>query len=170
MLIYKQLKGFIMASSISPIQSIARFIMLGVLMLTSTAGMVYATPENVSVNVWKDPNCGCCSDWVKHLESQGFTVQSINQGNQKVRAKLGVSPQHGSCHTAVVEGYVIEGHVPAADIRRLLLEKPAALGLAVPGMPIGSPGMDGEAYGDRRDKFNVLLIQKNGQSTVFSAY
>jgi hypothetical protein len=76
----------------------------------------------------------------------------------------------GSCHTALIQGYVIEGHVPAADIQRLLKERPQALGLAVPGMPIGSPGMDGPAYGGRRDAYQILLIQKNGTATVFNSY
>jgi hypothetical protein len=76
----------------------------------------------------------------------------------------------GSCHTALVQGYVIEGHVPVADIQRLLKEKPKALGLSVPGMPIGSPGMDGPAYGGRRDAYQVLLIQRDGSNTVFNTY
>jgi len=159
-----------MAYFLSPIASITRRFMVMTMMLISMTSVVHGTPVDVSVTVWKDPNCGCCADWVKHLESHGFTVLTRDEGNQKIRAELGVSPRHGSCHTAVVEGYVIEGHVPAADIRRLLLEKPAALGLAVPGMPIGSPGMDGKEYGGKRDKYDVLLIQKTGESAVFSSY
>lgn len=87
-----------------------------------------------------------------------------------MRAKLGVPMALGSCHTALVDGYVIEGHVPAADIRRLLKERPMALGLTVPGMPIGSPGMNGPEYQGRRDSYEVLLIEKNGQTRVFRRY
>ena len=94
----------------------------------------------------------------------------IDQGNNAMRSRLGMPQKHGSCHTALVQGYVIEGHVPAADIRRLLKEKPKALGLAVPGMPIGSPGMDGPAYGGQRDPYKVLLIQKDGSVEVFNSY
>jgi hypothetical protein len=120
------------------------------------------------VQVWKDPNCGCCKDWIAHLERQGFKVRVFDQGNAAARARLGMPQKLGSCHTAVVQGYVIEGHVPAGDIQRLLKERPKALGLAVPGMPIGSPGMDAPAYGGRRDPYQVLLVQKDGTATVFS--
>jgi hypothetical protein len=122
------------------------------------------------VEVWKDPNCGCCKDWMSHLESEGFTVKAYDKGNTAARAAFGMPQALGSCHTAKVQGYVIEGHVPAADIKRLLADKPQALGLAVPGMPIGSPGMDGPAYGGKRDPYKVLLVQKNGSSQVFASY
>ena len=112
------------------------------------------------LQVWKDPNCGCCGDWVKHLQSNGFLVQVIDTGNVAARKRLGMPDALGSCHTARVGGYVIEGHVPAADILRLLREKPDALGLAVPGMPIGSPGMDGPEYKGRRDPYDVLLVSR----------
>jgi hypothetical protein len=96
------------------------------------------------VKVWKDPSCGCCSGWVEHLRRSAFTVAVIDTADlAAVKAALGVPGELASCHTAKIESYVIEGHVPAAAIRRLLAERPAALGLAVPGMPIGSPGMEG---------------------------
>ena len=120
------------------------------------------------VEVWKDPNCGCCKDWMTHLESEGFAVKAHDKGNTAARAAFGMPQALGSCHTATVQGYVIEGHVPAADIKRLLANKPQALGLAVPGMPIGSPGMDGPVYGGRRDAYQVLLVRKDGSSQVFS--
>jgi hypothetical protein len=122
------------------------------------------------VEVWKDPNCGCCKDWMAHLEGAGFEVKAHDKGNTAARAAFGMPQALGSCHTAKVQGYVIEGHVPAADIKRLLADKPQALGLAVPGMPIGSPGMDGPAYGGKRDPYKVLLVQKNGSSQVFASY
>ena len=123
-----------------------------------------------AVEVWKDASCGCCKDWVRHLESEGFDVRVNDSGNTAARARLGIPQALGGCHTALVGGYAIEGHVPASDIRRLLTERPAAIGLAVPGMPVGSPGMDGAAYGGRKDRFDVLLVQRNGKATVFQRY
>lgn len=129
-----------------------------------------SVPGVVTVQVWKDPNCGCCKDWMAHLERNGFSVAAFDQGNAAARARLGMPQKFGSCHTALVQGYVIEGHVPAADLRRLLTERPRALGLAVPGMPIGSPGMDGPAYRGRRDPYQVLLIRLDGEAQVFASH
>lgn len=147
-----------------------RKFLITLLALSSAPLGAFATTSDRSVTVWKDPNCGCCADWVKHLEKNGFAVTVVETGNQAVRTQLGILPKFGSCHTAVIQGYVIEGHVPATDIQRLLKEKPRALGLAVPKMPIGSPGMDGPEYKGRRDPYDVLLIQKDGSSAVFSLY
>lgn len=122
------------------------------------------------VEVWKDPNCGCCHDWIAHMEGAGFAVKVHDTGNTAARAALGMPQVLGSCHTAKVQGYVIEGHVPAADVKRLLADKPQALGLAVPGMPVGSPGMDGPVYGGRRDPYSVLLVRKDGSTQVFSRH
>lgn len=123
------------------------------------------------VQMWKSPTCGCCKDWVAHMEGAGFKLQVFEMEDPGVqRGKLGLAAQYGSCHTALVEGYVLEGHVPAADVRRLLRERPAALGLAVPGMVVGSPGMDGPAYGGRRDRFDVLLVQRDGASRVWATH
>jgi hypothetical protein len=122
------------------------------------------------VEVWKDPNCGCCKDWVTHLEQNGFAVKVHENGNDAMRAKLGIPPKLASCHTGLVGGYALEGHVPAQDVRRLLKDKPVAVGLTVPGMPVGSPGMDGKVYGNRRDPFDVLLVLKTGESRVFASY
>ena len=121
-----------------------------------------------NIEVWKDPNCGCCKDWIVHLEAQQFRVKIYDVGNTSARNRLGMPSKLGSCHTAKVQGYVIEGHVPATQIHRLLKERPVALGLAVPGMPIGSPGMDAPSYGGRRESYQVLLVQKEGSTTVFS--
>jgi len=122
------------------------------------------------VEVWKSPTCGCCKDWVAHLEANGFAVKVNEVGNTGMRGRLGIPVQLGSCHTALVGGYAIEGHVPARDIQRLLAERPPAVGLAVPGMPIGSPGMDGPAYGGRRDRYDVLLLRKDGSTVVFASH
>jgi hypothetical protein len=122
------------------------------------------------VEVWKSPTCGCCNDWIKHLEANGFRVKGYDKGNIAMRKELGMPMKYGSCHTAKVDGYVIEGHVPAKEIHRLLKERPKALGLSVPDMPIGSPGMDGPEYGGQVDPYDVLLVQRNGSASVFAAY
>ncbi|WP_374727174.1 DUF411 domain-containing protein [Candidatus Competibacter denitrificans] len=129
-----------------------------------------ATPVSPLVEVWKSPACGCCKDWVAHIEQNGFMVR-VNEGNSAAaRHRFGIADQYGSCHTAAVEGYAIEGHVPAREIRCLLAERPDAIGLAVPKMPIGSPGMDGPEYGGDKDPYDVLLLTKNGGSRVFQSY
>jgi hypothetical protein len=138
--------------------------------LTLLAAPAIGAQAVVVVEVWKDPNCGCCEDWVVHLKQAGFSVKVNDQGNDATRKRLGIPDALGSCHTGSVQGYALEGHVPAADIRRLLREKPQAVGLAVPGMPVGSPGMDGAVYQGRKDPYKVLLVAKDGSSTVFTAY
>ncbi|WP_084153764.1 DUF411 domain-containing protein [Simplicispira psychrophila] len=125
-----------------------------------------ATP----VEIWKDPSCGCCHDWMEHMQANGFSFTVHDTGNNGVRAQLGLPQKLGSCHTALVGGYLIEGHVPASDVRALLQQKPKALGLAVPGMPVGSPGMDGPVYGNRRDPYDVLLVAHGGGTRVFKSY
>jgi hypothetical protein len=127
----------------------------------------FAQPATPPLQVWKDPNCGCCNDWVALMRADGFQVQVFDNGNTAVRQRLGLPAKFGSCHTGLVGGYVIEGHVAASEVRRLLAEKPEAIGLAVPGMPVGSPGMDGPVYGERRDAYDVLLVQRDGSSRVF---
>lgn len=119
------------------------------------------------ITVYKSPTCGCCSKWVRHLQDNGFDVNAINRNDMNiVKSEAGIPRQLASCHTAIVDGYTIEGHVPAADIKRLLKEQPAVAGLTVPGMPMGSPGMEGA----RQDAYNVLTFTKEGDSTIFSSY
>lgn len=130
-----------------------------------------AAPARTRVEVWKSPYCGCCKDWIAHLEGAGFAVRVHEVGDlDGARRRLGMPERYASCHTARVDGYLLEGHVPAADIRRLLAERPQAIGLAVPGMPVGSPGMDGPAYGGRRDPYDVLLVRGDGRTVVFASY
>lgn len=124
----------------------------------------------ITLEVWKDPNCGCCKDWIKHVEANGFDVRTFDTGNVAARSRFGIPVKYGSCHTVRAGSYVIEGHVPAREIHRLIKEKPAGIGLAVPGMPVGSPGMDGPAYGTRRDPYDVLLILADGSSRIFESY
>jgi hypothetical protein len=119
------------------------------------------------VTVYKDPNCGCCSAWVDHLKANGFSVAVHNVKDMAPhKKKLGVPERLASCHTAVVDGYTIEGHVPATEIKRLLAERPRASGLAVPGMPEGSPGMET----GKRDPYDVLLFDTDGKATVYKSY
>jgi hypothetical protein len=127
-----------------------------------------AAPSLPHVEVFKSPYCGCCSAWVDHMKAAGFTVKVTLVGDTTAaRKRLGMPDAFGSCHTATVAGYVLEGHVPAADVKRLLVAKPIAIGLAVPGMPPGSPGME---VGDRQDPYDVFLIDKSGHATVFASY
>ncbi|MDQ1341909.1 MAG: hypothetical protein QG571_526 [Pseudomonadota bacterium] len=143
---------------------------LGFLLLGAVAPGALAGPARVAVEVWKGPRCGCCDDWIRHIEADGFSVSRHDTGNQEARTRLGLPVEYGSCHTARVGGYVIEGHVPARDIRRLLRERPDAIGLAVPSMPVGSPGMDGTEYRGRKDPFEVLLVRRDGRASVYQAY
>jgi hypothetical protein len=124
----------------------------------------------VLVEVWKAPECGCCEDWARHLQANGFAVKIHNGGNDAMRAKMGLPDKLASCHTGLVGGYAIEGHVPAREIRRLLKEKPQAVGLTVPGMPVGAPGMDDAAYKGRKDPYDVLLVAKGGATKVYASY
>ena len=120
------------------------------------------------IEVVKSPYCGCCSHWVDYLRAEGFDVRVTEMEDVTPTARrLGVPDRFRSCHTASIEGYAIEGHVPAADIRRLLAERPAAAGIAVPGMPVGSPGME---HGDRRQPYMTILFTRDGRWTVFARH
>jgi hypothetical protein len=120
------------------------------------------------MTVYKDPNCGCCSKWVKHMTAAGHTVNTVNTKDMiNIKRTLGVPEQLYSCHTAKIDGYVLEGHVPATDVEKLLSERPKARGLAVPGMPFGSPGM--EVPGVSPDSYEVILFDDK-QDKVFSRY
>jgi hypothetical protein len=119
------------------------------------------------IQVWKSPTCGCCSKWVDHLEASGFTVKVTNVTNiSPIKQWNSVPPALGSCHTAVVDGYVVEGHVPAEDIFRLLEDRPAVAGIAVPGMPMGSPGMEGPSP----QAYQVMSFDKDGAIEKFSTH
>jgi len=125
-------------------------------------------PANATeVTVYKSPTCGCCERWIDHLEDNGFDVVTKDVRDfSAIKAAHSVAPRLASCHTALVDGYVVEGHVPVADIRRLLAERPAVKGLAVPGMPMGSPGMEGA----RKDPYDVLTFDGEGRTKVFARH
>lgn len=138
--------------------------------LAASAVVLLAGPALAArdvIEVYKSPTCGCCTKWIAHLRANGFEVKAYDVDDITVsRAKLGVPQALGSCHSARVGDYLIEGHVPAKDIQRLLRERPSAAGLAVPGMPRGSPGMEA----DVEDPYDVLLFQLNGRYAVYQRY
>ena len=120
-----------------------------------------------TVVVYKDANCGCCSSWIDHLESEGFDVEAHDVTNlSEIKQQNGVAAELGSCHTAIVDGYVIEGHVPAEDMKRLLRERPQVAGLAVPGMPVGSPGMEGSYV----ENYQVIAFDGRGGRAVYASH
>ena len=133
--------------------------MLGLPLLAMAAAPV--------IDVFKSASCGCCSEWIKHLEANGFSVRAKNVEMPAQYRKLASIPDAlGSCHTGMVNGYAIEGHVPASEIKQLLRDKPKARGLAVPAMPMGSPGMEGP----HKDAYDVLLVKNNGSTSVYKHY
>lgn len=142
-------------------QTIARIISAGLLVLPLLS---QTAPQ---VTVFKTPTCGCCAKWVDHLRTNGFDVKVQEVDNTaEYEKRYGVPRQLQSCHTAVVSGYAVEGHVPAKEIQRLLREKPNGKGLAVPGMPMGSPGMEGS----RKETYSVMLFDAQGHSSVYQSY
>ena len=141
--------------------------LLGLFALPAVAGIATAAAAPTVV-VNKTPTCGCCGLWVKHLQAAGFEVEVHDLDNlAPVKERVGVPFGKGSCHTAEVDGYFVEGHVPASDIKRLLRERPKAKGLTVPGMPAGSPGME---MGGLRDPYDTLLIRPDGTAEVFARH
>lgn len=146
----------------------------GVAVLTVIAAFALFDPKPTEadsalpvVTVYKSPSCGCCGQWVKHMESNGFKVITKNRKDlSPIKKQFGIPGEFQACHTAKIGKYVVEGHVPASDIKRMLKEKPAIDGLVVPGMPMGSPGMEGP----RKDKYKVLAIKKDNATTVFSTH
>ncbi len=127
------------------------------------------TAEATDIVVYKDPNCGCCRKWVDHMRDNGYSVEARNTRDlPAIKAEQGVPRQAQSCHTAIVGGYFVEGHVPAADVQRLLKERPDIRGLSAPGMPIGSPGM--EVPGKPAQAYQVLAIAHDGSATVFASH
>ena len=136
--------------------------------LVLIAALAAAPAAAQVLEVAKTPTCGCCDAWVRHMAEAGFDVLPRNLDSSalnRLKIAAGIVPETASCHTAMVEGYVVEGHVPAEDVRRLLAERPDAVGIAVPGMPIGSPGME---MGDETEPYEVLLIRRDGATETFA--
>jgi hypothetical protein len=136
------------------------------------AGPAYAATDGApSIEVWKSPSCGCCGKWVEHLEANGFAVKAKNTSRDmldRIKRQAGIGDKLASCHTGLIDGYAIEGHVPAADIKKLLEDRPEAIGLTVPDMPLGSPGM--EQPDGKTEPYDVLLVKKDGSTEVFASH
>ena len=142
---------------------------VGVLAVPTPFASAQSSAQPV-IEVYKSPTCGCCSNWVEHMKQHGFTARVTDLSDQALDAlktKHGVPRTAQSCHTALVGRYVVEGHVPAADVKRLLKEKPTVAGIAVAGMPLGSPGME---VPGRSQAYNVMAFDKQGESRVFASY
>lgn len=172
------LEGLEFAPSINrfgalPVMSSSRTVFLLKLLLASflvfPAAKLAMASDTRTVEIWKDPNCGCCQAWADHLKAAGFEVKVHNSGQMdRIKTMNRVPEKLASCHTAKVGGYVIEGHVPASDIMRLLKEKPQVHGLAAPGMPLGSPGM--EMPGGEKEAYDVLSFDEGGNAAVYSSH
>lgn len=132
---------------------------------SATPSVTPASVTPIAIKVYKTPTCGCCKAWVEHLEQNGFKVEVMDMPDlSSVKEKYGVKPEMQACHTAVVGDYVVEGHVPADLIMKMVNEKPAIAGLAVPGMPAGSPGMEGAT----KERYNVLTFDRAGRTAVYA--
>ncbi len=142
-------------------------LMLAALVLLGSWGVVCAAEP---IDVYIGDGCSCCSEWAKYMQKKGFNVRTHNVTStqlSRVKKEAGIAEKNASCHTAKIGGYVVEGHVPADDVKRLLAERPNALGLSVPGMPIGSPGME---QGDTKEPYEVLLLRKDGTTEGYSKH
>ncbi|MFO7764164.1 MAG: DUF411 domain-containing protein [Wenzhouxiangellaceae bacterium] len=150
-----------------------RWVIAAMALITITGCGAEAPPaapdsDEAKLVVHHDPNCGCCGKWIEHMERNGFAVEAILETDMNaVKRELGVPENLPSCHTATIDGYVIEGHVPAADVQKLLADRPDAKGLSVPGMPLGSPGME---YNNQRQAYDVVLFDDSGNMSVFNHY
>ncbi len=147
---------------------INRRTLLGFILAAVPAAACSSPAKAATLNVYKTPTCGCCTAWVDHLRANGFSVTVTELDDvTPIARKLGVPDELRSCHTARVGGYFVEGHVPAADIRKLLKERPGARGIAVPGMPIGSPGME---QGDMKQPYETLIVGADGKARTFASH
>jgi hypothetical protein len=145
-----------------------RNFIFGVFCFAGFTRPVYA--DLTKIEVFKSPACGCCSAWIEHIKKAGFHVESKNVTQKwlsELKERSGITLELSSCHTAFINNYFVEGHVPAEDIKALLFEKPDALGLSAPIMPLGSPGME---MGDQKDPYVTLLVRSNGSSRVFRSH
>ena len=155
----------------SPLLPLARRAFLGGVVVTLAAPMAACarSPGRHTIAVHKTPTCACCDGWVSHLRDAGFDVSvTITPDLAALRRQHGMPDALASCHSALIDGYFIEGHVPAGDVRRLVAQRPDAVGLSVPGMPLGSPGM--ETPGGDRDRYDTLLVLRDGTTRVFTRH
>ena len=148
-----------------------RIVAIAIIVFAFAGGWLYAgrTPlaNGTKVAMFQNPACGCCSKWAAHMENNGFTVETHKTDQlNSIKEREGVTPETAGCHTSMVDGYLVEGHVPAREVARLISERPNVKGITVPGMPMGSPGMEG----GRTDRYEVLTIDHEGNTAVFSSY
>ena len=151
--------------------SLNRRLLLGVALSVGMTGTACAQtgPTTRNLTVYKTPTCPCCDGWIDHMRDAGFnTTITVLESLQSVRSSRGMPDAFASCHTGLIDGYLVEGHVPAQDVVRLLAERPEAVGLAVPGMPLGSPGM--ETPQGHKDPYDTLLVLRSGGSRVFARH
>lgn len=145
-----------------------QFLASSVALLASGRLIAESAPAPSVVTVYKDAACGCCKEWIKHLSKNGFAVNAQDvEAIDNIKRTMFVPEKLWSCHTAIVDRYVIEGHVPAKDIKKLLADKPKLQGLSAPGMPVGAPGME---QGNRKDHYDVIAFTRGGQTRVFASY
>jgi hypothetical protein len=156
------------------IRSVKRSVKRVAISLIAIGAMIWLTSvpaaasERIDMTVYRDPSCRCCGGWMEHLSAQGFQTNNVPTDDMNaLKQQQGVPTELSSCHTAVVDGYVIEGHVPAEDIKRLLVQQPPVAGIAVPGMPKGTPGMES---GDVRESFTVFSFDQQGKTEAFNQY
>ena len=144
-------------------------ILLAVTVLTASSSLAAQRPADRVIDVYKTPTCGCCTKWAEHLQARGFTVRTTNVNNiAELPATRRLPRQPQPCHVGVISGYVVEGHVPASDVLRLLKERPAIAGLTVHGMPVGSPGM--EVAGQTAQPYDVLAVDRQGNARVYASH
>ncbi|MEQ1560062.1 MAG: DUF411 domain-containing protein [Methyloglobulus sp.] len=150
-------------------KKVKQFLSIALVIGAGFAGVELAqAEEKIDIVVNRSPTCSCCGKWIEHLKQNNFNVKDVVSDDVRaVKTKYGVSQELASCHTAVVNGYVVEGHVPANDIKTLLKNKPSVVGISVPGMPMGTPGME---MGGKKDVYQVVSFNKNNQTQVFNSY
>lgn len=156
-----------------PMRSSLIVLAMAVLTTLAVGRTATAAPNagSLAIDVWKSPTCHCCQKWIDHLTENGFTVSAKNTTYgmlNRIKQQVGIRPKLASCHTAMIDGYTIEGHVPAGDIKRLLQERPDGIALTVPDMPLGSPGM--EQPDGKTDSYDVLLVKKDGTTEIFAQH
>ena len=144
------------------------FVAIGFSLVLATTARANTASDSIDITVYRDPSCRCCGGWMEQLAAEGFQPRAIETSElDALKQQYGIPDDLTSCHTAWVDGYLIEGHVPVEDIKRLLTEQPDIAGIAVPGMPIGTPGME---HGNVRDSFTVFSFDDQGNATVFNQY
>ncbi len=157
-----------MVKVMNKVMGVMFFVLINLSLSLNANESVSVVNEPIEIEVYRSPTCGCCSKWIKHLEENQFVVKDfVTNDVQVIKDKYGVPSKMASCHTAIVNGYVVEGHVPAADIMALIKGKSKVIGISVPGMPVGTPGMD---MGGKKDPYQVVSFDKENNYQVVNSY